>query len=249
MGRRVSGFLQVALGVLTASLVLQVGSLAQRAGGASMSSAHSSGTGHVTPSFAGGPRSFAPPQGSLFQSPHLRSGLTAQTSRWPSTSQARRPYRWNRVGYRGPYLYAGYPGLIPFGYGVPYPYAFDYGDDEDDSVAQPAPPQADYGNQPIGDYGQEAPGPQLAANAPTPFRPAYQGEGEIAPVHAQPATTLIFKDGRSPVYVHNYALTASTLYALDDDSRQEISLSLLDVPATMEVNRKAGVDFALPVSH
>jgi hypothetical protein len=67
-------------------------------------------------------------------------------------------------------------------------------------------------------------------------------------VHGQPATTLIFKDGRTPVQVHNYALTDNTLYALDGDSRQEIPLSLLDLPATMEANRKAGVDFALPVS-
>ena len=67
-------------------------------------------------------------------------------------------------------------------------------------------------------------------------------------MHLQPTTTLIFKDGRTPVQVHNYALTASTLYALDGDSRQEIALSLLDVPATVEANRKAGVDFALPVS-
>jgi hypothetical protein len=67
-------------------------------------------------------------------------------------------------------------------------------------------------------------------------------------VHVQPATTLIFKDGRAPLEVHNYALTASTLYALDGDSRQEIPLSLLDVSATVEANRKAGVDFSLPVS-
>ena len=67
-------------------------------------------------------------------------------------------------------------------------------------------------------------------------------------MHLQPTTILIFKDGRTPVQVHNYALTASTLYALDGDSRQEIPLSLLNVPATVEANRKAGVDFALPVS-
>jgi hypothetical protein len=48
--------------------------------------------------------------------------------------------------------------------------------------------------------------------------------------------------------VHNYALTANTLYALDGDTRQEIPLSLLDVPATIEANRVAGVDFALPVN-
>jgi hypothetical protein len=150
------------------------------------------------------------------------------------------------VGYRGPYLYAGYPWLIPFGYGLPY--GLPYGDDQDEGgAAQVAPPQqADYSNPPPGEYGPEP--PEIAEEAPSPFRPVYQGQIEAAPVHLQPATTLIFKDGRTPVQVHNYALTGSILYALDGDSRQEIPLSLLDVPATMEANRKAGVDFALPVS-
>jgi hypothetical protein len=65
-------------------------------------------------------------------------------------------------------------------------------------------------------------------------------------VHAQPATTLIFKDGSPPAQVHNYALTGSTLYDLDGESRKEIPLALLNVPATIEANRAAGVDFALP---
>jgi hypothetical protein len=149
------------------------------------------------------------------------------------------------VGYRRPYFYAGYPGLFPYGYG--FPYALGFGDDQDEDDAQVAPQQADYSNQPEPDYGPVP--PEVAANAPSPFRPTYQGQIEAAPVHLQPTTTLIFKDGRSPVQVHNYALTASTLYALDGDSRHEIPLSLLDVPATVEANRKAGVDFALPVSH
>ncbi len=152
------------------------------------------------------------------------------------------------MGYRGPYFYAGYPGYLPLGYGLPFALPFWNDEDDGDAPAQVAPP-ADYGNQPMGDYGPEAPEvPEVAANTPSPFRPAYQGQIEAAPVHVQPATTLIFKDGRSPVQVHNYALTASTLYALDGDSRQEIPLSQLDVPATVEANRKAGVDFALPVS-
>ncbi len=149
------------------------------------------------------------------------------------------------MGYRGPYFYVGYPWLSPFGYGVPA--AVPYGDDQDEGGgAQVAPEQADYSNQPPSDYGPEA--PEVAANTPSPYRPTYQGQIEAAPVHLQPTTTLIFRDGRTPVQVHNYALTASTLYALDGDSRQEIPLSLLDVPATVEKNRKAGVDFALPVS-
>jgi hypothetical protein len=149
------------------------------------------------------------------------------------------------VGYRGPYFYAGYPGLIPFGYGLPL--GLPYGDDQDEGGgAQGAPQPADYSNQPSGEYGPEP--PEVAANTPSPFRPTYQAQVDAAPVHLQPTTTLIFKDGRTPVQVHNYAITASTLYALDGDSRQEIPLSLLDLPATVEANRKAGVDFALPVS-
>jgi hypothetical protein len=149
------------------------------------------------------------------------------------------------VGYRASGFYVGYPWLAPFGYGLPY--ALPYGDDQDEGGgAQVAPQQADYSNQTTSDYGPVA--PEEAANAPSPFRPTYQAQMEDAPVHLQPATTLIFKDGRTPVQVHNYALTASTLYGFDGDIRQEIPLSLLDVPATTEANRKAGVDFALPVS-
>jgi hypothetical protein len=125
-----------------------------------------------------------------------------------------------------------------------------YTDDRDEAGAsQPAPSQAD---QPMADYPQEPLDAQFAESAPPAFRPPYQGQVDaapvFAPVHPQPATTLIFKDGRPNAQVHNYALTATTLYALDGESRQEIPLSLLDVPATVAANRAAGVDFALPVS-
>jgi hypothetical protein len=59
---------------------------------------------------------------------------------------------------------------------------------------------------------------------------------------------LIFKDGRPPVQVYNYALTGTTLYALDGETRQEIPLAMLNVPATVQANRASGVDFALPES-
>jgi hypothetical protein len=142
-----------------------------------------------------------------------------------------------------PYIYAGYTWLNPLGYGAPVAYGglpYDNGQDDTGGGPQPGPQQADYGDQP--------PAPQVADNAPPAFRPAYQGQADIAQVSAQPATTLIFSDGRPPVQVHNYALTANMLYALDGDSRKEIPLSLLNVQATVEVNRAAGVDFALPTS-
>jgi hypothetical protein len=245
MRRRTYGFLQVALGLLTTSFLLPANLFAQHGGFAAP--AHMGGMAHSSPSFSGSPRSFAPPSASLFrgqsaQHPAFRPG---QSGRWPYPGQGRRRYNWNGVGYRGPYFYAGYPGLLPFGYG--FPYGLGFGDDQDEGGGQVAPQPADYSNQPSPDYGPVP--PEVAANTPSPFRPTYQGQIEAAPVHLQPTTTLIFKDGRSPLQVHNYALTDRTLYALDGDSRQEIPLSLLDVPATVEANRKAGVDFALPVSH
>src|SRR5271156_6290719 len=166
MRRRTYGFLQVALGLLTTSLILPADLLAQHGGFASMSSAHMGGAPHSSPSFSGSPRSFAPPSGSLFQSPSSRHPAfpPGQPGHRPSAGQGRRPYNWNGVGYRGPYFYAGYPGLIPFGYGLPF------GDDQDEGGGAPvAPQQPDYGNQPAGDYGPAA--PEVVANTASPFRP------------------------------------------------------------------------------
>jgi hypothetical protein len=231
MRRRLFHCLQVAFLLLPSSMVLQ----AQRGGGA----AHAGGTVHAGSSFSSPGRTFAPPSRSSFSSPATRSpSFQSRLPRpWPGGSTG---YRNNGgVGYRRnyPFVYAGYPWLFPFGYG------FSNGDEPGDAgVYQPPPLQAE---PPPSDY------EQMAENAPMAFRPEYQGQAAPAPepVRDQPSTTLIFKDGRSPAQVHNYALTATTLYALDGDLRKEIPLSVLDVPATVEANRAAGVDFALPMSH
>jgi hypothetical protein len=162
-----------------------------------------------------------------------------QYPHWPNSGGARH----GGVGYqtRTPYLYAnrylGYPWLFPFGYGLPF------GDNysADDSVAQ-APP--DFSNEP-----PAAAPPETAAYDAPSFRPLYRPQPAEAPVPAQPVTTLVFNDGRTPLEVHNYALTGRTLYALDGETRQEIPLSDLDLAATIDANRKTGVDFALPSSH
>jgi len=231
MRRRLFHGMQVAFLLLPSSLLVQ----AQRGGGA----AHVGGAVHAGSSFSSPGRTFAPParpfsSGLTMHSPSFQSG---QLRHWPGGNPG---YRNNGgVGYRRnyPFVYAGYPWLIPFGYG------FSDGDEPDDAgVYQPPPQQAE---PPPSDY------EQMAENAPMPFRPEYQGQAAPAPepVRDQPSTTLIFKDGRSPAQVHNYALTATTLYALDGDLRKEIPLSVLDVPATVEANRAAGVDFALPMTH
>lgn len=236
-------------------MLLQPGLFAQRGGPAAAPSAHSGGAIRSAPSFApsfsGASRSFAPPRGPVFAS---RSGPPRH---WPSAGSDHRPdYDRRGVGYRSPYFYGSYPGLVPFGYGLPFGYGIADTGNEDDTGG---PQQAGYGAPPIyPDQYSDLPGPgpglapdlgpEFAGNAPPVFRPLYQGPGTFATVAVQPATTLIYKDGRAPMQVHNYALTASTLYALDGETRQEIPLSLLNVPATVEANRAAGVDFALPVS-
>jgi hypothetical protein len=247
MPRRPSPIVQVALVFLAPSLAL----LAQHAGsyGAAPAPHFAPGAmGPAHPSLSAPPHTFAPP--SALRYPTSQAG---QARHWPLA-----PHHPDNghgsVGYRGhyssPYVYAGYPWLGAVGVGIPWANGMPYTDDRDEAGApQSAPSQAD---QPMADYPQEPLDAQFAESAPPAFRPPYQGQVDVAPVfapvHPQPATTLIFKDGRPSAQVHNYALTATTLYALDGESRQEIPLSLLDVPATVAANRAAGVDFALPVS-
>jgi hypothetical protein len=178
---------------------------------------------------------------------HWPSWQGAQPQQWPYGGSAHPPY--GGVGYRGrsPYLYGFFP-WSSYGYGLPLGYGLSYGSEAGDVNSYAAAPQPP-ADEPQAEYGPEPAAPEVADSAAPVFRPAYQGQGEFAPVHAQPTTTLIFKDGRPPVQVHNYALTGTMLYALDGDTRQEIPLDLLNVPATVAANRAAGVDFSLPESH
>ncbi len=163
-----------------------------------------------------------------------------------------------RDGY--PYVY---PGLLSFGYGIPAgnSIASGYSGYDEGGVSGPGPEAVNAdGNENAG----VAADPQMTENATQLYRPLYRGPAgsnigphlpgapSTAPVRdqpaAQPATTLVFKDGRANQLVHNYALTGATLWALDGDTRREIPLDTLDLPATIKANRAAGVDFSLPSS-
>ena len=248
MRRRLTPFVQVAFGLLASGLLHPPTSLAQHIGlGASNSPSHI-GLGASLP---GSSRSSGLPSGPMALRPGVRfptAPIHEGQYRPPAGPSHRPDNDRHGAGYRShdPYIYAGYTWLNPLGYGLPVAsggLAYDNGQD-----STSGPQQADYAEQPPADYAPEPPAPQVADNASPTFRPAYQGQADTAPVSAQPATTLIFKDGRPAVQVHSYALTANTLYALDGDSHKEIPLSLLDVQATVEANRAAGVDFALPTS-
>ena len=239
MRRRLAGFVQVAFVLLATPLLAQHSGL--------RASSPPSHIGLAAPALPGLSHSSGLPSGPMALRPGVRfpSIPNHEGQYRPPAGPSHRPENDRHgVGFRTytPNIYAGYPWLNSFGYGFPVAYGgLPYDNGQDDT--QPGPQQADYGAQP-----PEPPAPQVASNDAPTFRPSYLGPTESAPVSAQPATTLIFKDGRPPVEVHNYALTAKTLYALDGDTRQEIPLSVLNVQATVEANRAAGVDFALPVS-
>jgi len=64
---------------------------------------------------------------------------------------------------------------------------------------------------------------------------------------SEETVTLVFKDGRPSEQVHNYLLTRTTLFVLDD-RRHVIPTDQLDLIATAKVNLDAGVDFQLPAA-
>jgi hypothetical protein len=55
----------------------------------------------------------------------------------------------------------------------------------------------------------------------------------------------VFKDGRPSEQIHNYALTRTDLFVLDQRHR-DIPLDELDLAATAKVNHDAGVEFHIP---
>ena len=85
---------------------------------------------------------------------------------------------------------------------------------------------------------QPEPSAQLA-------RPEYQLSGTSA-AHGQ-MITVIFNDGRAPQQIENYLLTSSTLTVLGARN-QEIPLARINLPATIEANRAAGIDFRVPIA-
>jgi len=127
-----------------------------------------------------------------------------------------------------PWIDPGYPGYYPDSY-----LDSDAGDD------QPYyPQQPEYGAAPEPD-GQMPPAPYMEQP------PAPQQSVAAAPLPAEDAVTILFKDGRPPLQIHNYALTRTTLYVRDQRHR-DIPLDELDLAATVKANHDAGVDFQLP---
>jgi hypothetical protein len=100
------------------------------------------------------------------------------------------------------------------------------------------------GEEPPVPYVAEGAGMSDGEGAPAVVQ---RSAGPRASLYNSDAVTLMFKDGRAPEKIHNYALTRTTLF-VTDGRRQEIPVASLDLAATEKVNRAAGVRFELPVT-
>jgi hypothetical protein len=135
------------------------------------------------------------------------------------------------AGYVGPYGSSGNSGY-GYGYGAMPPAGSGYGANYGSGVE--APSGYRYGG---------AHSTRSLSNASS--RTMASPDAGDASADASTAVTLVFKDGRPPETIHNYALTRTTLY-VTDAKPQEIPVDDLNLPATEKVNREAGVKFQLP---
>lgn len=80
---------------------------------------------------------------------------------------------------------------------------------------------------------------------PGVYPPSAAVPGQAPEPASEDGVTLVFKDGRPPVQVHDYVLTQNKLYVWDRH-QMVIPIDLLDMAATTKANQEAGVDFKLP---
>jgi hypothetical protein len=202
--------------------------------GHSGSAFHGGFRASVPSRFAGSPRYTG--SRSLSTARGLQRGGASNFSARPAYTGAnryRRPYRTaSRAGI--PYVVAPWTGWVS-------PYLLGYQDDSDYGVSLVAPNDASggYDGQPLE---QDQPAPR------SPYLPSSDQSHPSPVPGSEDAVTLVFRDGRPPEQIHNYLLTRTTLYVLDQRHRV-IPTDLLDLAATANVNHDAGIDFQPPGAH
>ncbi|MGC2162363.1 MAG: hypothetical protein WA634_10665 [Silvibacterium sp.] len=165
-----------------------------------------------------------------------------------------RPNRYQRSylgGYGVPLFYA-IPDWIGLGTEGCYPDASDYsvydGDADNlapDCAGSVAGPAAGPDQPTIyGDDGQGPPAPPPDYAPPAYEPPAQSPRSSQIPAN-EVATTIVFNDGRPSEQVHNYALTRTTLFVLDQQQR-DIPLDQINLAETEKVNRAVGIPFQVP---
>jgi hypothetical protein len=216
-----------------------------------VSGGFSSGTHVSSPPVMPRPNFTAPPQYRLTMPGRYRAGQPFypgnngnRNSPPPPDWHGKRPYHDHGSRYRQsyvPYFYARSTYLVP---GLLNSY-WDY-------------PYDSYSDEQSGSYPAQGQAEDTSTNSsadPAPYEPQQMPDvPPPPPAPAEPlpraAVTLVFKDGHSQ-QIHNYAMTKTTVYVLDDVAsgrRPEIPIDRIDLLATEQANREAGVDFVLPVA-
>lgn len=146
----------------------------------------------------------------------------------------------NLLGY--PYLLN--PDLYNLG-------LYDWSDSDNSAPGSYEPDNSQPGGYVTGNY-------QSDQNGPAPDYPPYPNQGYAAPNQIAPAAaaapssaqplTVIFKSGRSPVEIQNYMITAKVLTILDSEHYEQIPLDEINLAATQNFNKVAGVNFQVPSS-
>jgi len=216
--------------------------------------------GFAAPRMGGGFHFASPPSFTQRSYPLRFTGVPQYRNRTPYNSWHypsapdwshgyRPPYRDRGHRYRRPYVPYFYanstylvPGLLNSWLDWPYYDDFDHDAGTSPQNYSDQTPSADYSNE------EQQQRPEYSAENVPPPPPATSAPQEPL---KQAAVTLVFKDGHTQ-QVRNYAMTATTLYVLDEVAssgrRLEIPLSSLDFQATQRANHQAGVDFALPAN-
>jgi hypothetical protein len=223
---------------------------AQRGGARSGFSSHA-GSGGRGGFVASAPRGYSGYRGVVpSRAPLAIQGLQRGSGGYAGANTgARAPYTpsyRHRRPYVSPYGSTVFYGVS--GYGIPGPYVLDYPDGYDyDTASAPLDNgyQAPEMRQPYPEQPPEAPGvyPQAAGVYP----PTAAGPQLTQGLTNEDGVTLVFKDGRAPVQIHDYVLTRSTVYVWDRHQRV-IPIDQIDMVATAKANQDAGIDFELPES-
>jgi hypothetical protein len=196
---------------------------------------------------------------SPYAQPGYRSGFRAPYNGREFSDGRDREDRFGRRSFfgRGAFFYPFWDwiGLGPLGC---YDDAYVYGGDDEgyyggpdcygDDFVGPDQPMI-YGDD-GGDNGVEQPGyppPPPPDYVPPAYEPPPPPDSSPKLPANQIATTIVFKDGRSSEQIHNYALTGTTLYVLDQQ-HSDIPVDQIDLAATEKANRAAGIEFQVPQS-
>jgi hypothetical protein len=93
-------------------------------------------------------------------------------------------------------------------------------------------------------------------NLPAPDYPPYPNQAYAMPIQTPPPASaapspaqplvVIFKSGRDPMKIENYLITARVLTDLDSQHYEQIPLDEINLAATQNFNKVAGVDFQVP---